>query len=377
MAGQRDPLRHASAGDADVPRRHRRRPARRGSSQSDDPNRGALPPRPRRTRRRVRRRRRSRVRLPALLGRARRRRRPTTSTTGARSTPATCGSWSPTTARSRSRSATAPITACSASRTRSTAATPTTAIRIRCATSACASSRCERTRHASGIARLHVVRELDEIGTLTVDACVAPGVPFVRCEVALDNRAPDHRLRLRFPTGAAGRRVRRRDDVRHRSSFDRARRRHRLGPSRAAHLPAPGLDRGRTASSSARPGLPEAEVTPAGEVLVTLVRSVGALAAHRAAHPPAARRPRDDGTRRADPGPRRRHRHARPHARRCARRRDRSPRRPRRRNAAGRRRRLAARARRRSTRCCRRASPRRTATGSWCACSTRPTSPTT
>jgi alpha-mannosidase len=134
-----------------------------------------------------------------------------------------------------------------------------------------------RTRHESGIARLRVVRELVGIGTLTVEACVAPGVPFVRCEVELDNRAPDHRLRLRFPTGAG---VDRFDAA---TTFDTA---HRttapVDDSRWVH-PAPRTfaQQGWIAANGlvvGAPGLPEAEVTPSGEILVTLVRSVGALA---------------------------------------------------------------------------------------------------
>jgi hypothetical protein len=134
----------------------------------------------------------------------------------------------------------------------------------------------ERTRHVSGIERLRVVRELDPVGTLTVEACVAPGVPFVRCEVEFDNRTPDHRFRLRFPTGAP---VATFDAA---TTFDTARRSTapiddtgwvHPAPRTFPHqgwLEANGLVVGA-------PGLPEAEVTPEGEVLVTLVRSVGAL----------------------------------------------------------------------------------------------------
>jgi mannosylglycerate hydrolase len=135
----------------------------------------------------------------------------------------------------------------------------------------------QRTRHRSGIARLRVVRELDEIGTLTVDACIAPGVPFVRCEVTLDNRAPDHRLRLRFPTGGEV------DEFDAATTFDTDRR--STGPvddTGWVH-PAPRTfaHQGWIAANGlvvGAPGLPEAEVTPAGDMLVTLVRSVGALA---------------------------------------------------------------------------------------------------
>jgi 2-O-(6-phospho-alpha-D-mannosyl)-D-glycerate hydrolase len=134
-----------------------------------------------------------------------------------------------------------------------------------------------RTRHKSGIARLHVVRELDEIGTLTVEACVAPGVPFVRCAVTLDNRAPDHRLRLRFPTGAAV------DEFAMATTFDAEQRSPGPVDDTGWVHPAPRTfpHQGWVAANGlvvGAPGLPEAEVTPAGEVIVTLVRSVGALA---------------------------------------------------------------------------------------------------
>ena len=134
-----------------------------------------------------------------------------------------------------------------------------------------------RTRHESGIARLQVVRELDGIGTLTVEACIAPGVPFVRCEVDLDNRAPDHRLRLRFPTGAP---VDRFDAA---TTFDTAHRSTAPIDDAGWVHPAPRTfpHQGWIAANGlvvSAPGLPEAEVTPTGEMLVTLVRSVGALA---------------------------------------------------------------------------------------------------
>jgi mannosylglycerate hydrolase len=135
----------------------------------------------------------------------------------------------------------------------------------------------QRTRHASGIARLRVGRELVGIGTLTVETCVAPGVPFVRCEVELDNRAPDHRLRLRFPTGADldGFDAATTFDIAHRTTAP-------IDDSRWVH-PAPRTfaHQGWIAANGlvvGAPGLPEAEVTPRGEILVTLVRSVGALA---------------------------------------------------------------------------------------------------
>ncbi|MDQ1385893.1 MAG: 2-O-(6-phospho-alpha-D-mannosyl)-D-glycerate hydrolase [Actinomycetota bacterium] len=135
----------------------------------------------------------------------------------------------------------------------------------------------ERTRHKSGIARLKVTRELADIGTLVVEACVAPGVPFVRCEVALDNRAPDHRLRLRFPTGAPA------PTFEVATTFDTVRRSSATADDTGWIHPAPRTFPqqgwiGANALFVGAPGLPEAEVTPGGDVLVTLVRSVGALA---------------------------------------------------------------------------------------------------
>jgi mannosylglycerate hydrolase len=135
----------------------------------------------------------------------------------------------------------------------------------------------ERTRHASGVTRLKVVRELDLIGRLTVVALVAPGVPFVRCEVTLDNRETDHRMRLRFPTGAPV------DTFEAATTFDTARR-STAPPDDTGwvHLaPRTFPQQGWIAANGlvvGAPGLPEAEVTPDGEMLVTLVRSVGALA---------------------------------------------------------------------------------------------------
>jgi alpha-mannosidase len=134
-----------------------------------------------------------------------------------------------------------------------------------------------RERHPSGIERLTTTREIEDVGTLTVEVIVAPGVPFVRCHVTLDNRATDHRLRLRFPTGAP---IESFDAA---TTFDTA---HRVTEPRDdagwVH-PAPRTfpHQGWIAANGlvvCAPGLPEAEVTPDGDILVTLVRSVGSLA---------------------------------------------------------------------------------------------------
>ena len=135
----------------------------------------------------------------------------------------------------------------------------------------------ERTRHASGIERLRVTREIDLVGPLTVEACVAPGVPFVRCTVVLENRETDHRLRLRFPTGEPV------DSFDAATTFDTARRSTAPIDDSAWIHPAPRTfpHQGWVAANGlvvGAPGLPEAEVTADGEMLVTLVRSVGAIA---------------------------------------------------------------------------------------------------
>jgi alpha-mannosidase len=133
-----------------------------------------------------------------------------------------------------------------------------------------------RVCHASGIERLVVTRAFDGC-RLVVEAIVAPGVPFVRCRVLLDNRLEDHRLRLRFPTGAP---ITSYDAA---TTFDAAHRTTQpVNDTGWAH-PAPRtfIHQGWIAANElvvGAPGLPEAEVTADGDILVTLVRSVGALA---------------------------------------------------------------------------------------------------
>lgn len=102
-------------------------------------------------------------------------------------------------------------------------------------------------------------------------------MPFVRCDVHLDNRAPDHRLRLRFPTGAPV------DEFEAASTFDVSTRTTAPVDATGWVHPAPRtfVQQGFVAANGlvvGAPGLPEAEVTPAGEVLITLVRSVGQMA---------------------------------------------------------------------------------------------------
>jgi len=156
-----------------------------------------------------------------------------------------------------------------------------------------ATVRIERHRHASGLQRLVVERELavpralteardarsDETVTVVVrlEARVAPGVGRVDLDVAVTNPAEDHRLRLLFPTGAPV------DGFRAATTFDVAERStapaddtgwEHVAPRTFPHqgwVEAHGL-------VVAAPGLPEAEVTPDGVVAVTLLRAVGWLA---------------------------------------------------------------------------------------------------
>jgi mannosylglycerate hydrolase len=135
----------------------------------------------------------------------------------------------------------------------------------------------ERTRHACGIQRLLVTRTYDAVGTITVEATVALGVPFVACRVRLENGASDHRLRLVFPTGAPV------DEFDAATTFDVARRSTAPVDATGWLHPAPSTfpHQGWIAANGlvvGAPGLPEAEVTIDGRVLITLVRSVGAMA---------------------------------------------------------------------------------------------------
>jgi hypothetical protein len=141
----------------------------------------------------------------------------------------------------------------------------------------CITHTVERTRHPSGIERLRVDYAMEEIGTATITATVAPGVPFVSFGVALDNRATDHRLRLRFPTGAPV------DTFAAATMFDAAHRSTSPRDDTGWIHPAPRTfaHQGWIAANGlvvGAPGLPEAQVTASGDILVTLVRSVGVIA---------------------------------------------------------------------------------------------------
>jgi 2-O-(6-phospho-alpha-D-mannosyl)-D-glycerate hydrolase len=150
-----------------------------------------------------------------------------------------------------------------------------------------------RWRHPSGLQGLRIERTLDVPRRLdsgrerraaesirlavSIEARVAPGVPRVDLCVRVDNTAEDHRLRLRFPTGqpttcfdaattfdVATRTTARPDDARwvHRApvTFPHQGWVHTGGLTVVA------------------PGLPEAEVTPDGTIVVTLLRATGWLA---------------------------------------------------------------------------------------------------
>ena len=140
-----------------------------------------------------------------------------------------------------------------------------------------------RRRHPSGIERLTVTRTMASGTVVRVEARVVPSVERVDLHVDVEHPAPDHRLRLCFPTGAPV------DIFRAATTFDTV---HRsttpvddasLGAPRAAHLPAPGMgqgewpdgrgtrpargggDRGRRDRGDAAPHVRLARPLPAGE----------------------------------------------------------------------------------------------------------------
>lgn len=134
----------------------------------------------------------------------------------------------------------------------------------------------ERTRHISGVARLTSTRVIAGVGTLIVGATKVSGTDTWRFVVTFDNQAPDHRLRLRFPTGQAA------DTFTAATTFDTATRSTQPVDDSGWMSPAPGTfpQQGWIEANGlvvGAPGLPEAEVTPDGDILVTLTRSVGML----------------------------------------------------------------------------------------------------
>src|SRR5262249_37060729 len=108
-------------------------------------------------------------------------------------------------------------------------------------------------------------------------ARVAPGVPRVDVRVRVENAAADHRLRLRFPTGRPV------DRALAATTFGVAERptTPRTGAGWVHPPPRTFPHQGWIAANEltvVAPGLPEAEVTPNGTILVTLVRAVGSIA---------------------------------------------------------------------------------------------------
>src|SRR5207244_5738114 len=73
-----------------------------------------------------------------------------------------------------------------------------------------------RGRHPSGIERLVVTRVMGSATVVRTAARVAPGVDRVDLHVEIEHLAPDHRLRLCFPTGAPV------DEFRAATTFDTA-----------------------------------------------------------------------------------------------------------------------------------------------------------
>jgi mannosylglycerate hydrolase len=150
----------------------------------------------------------------------------------------------------------------------------------------------ERRRHSSGIQSVEVrrmlrtpaglsedrVRRSDETASIQVvtEALVAPEVGRVDLKVRVENSAQDHRLRMLFPTGAPI------EKFHAASTFAAALRSTALRSSKGWRHPAPTTfphqgwisANGLTVIS---PGLPEAEVTSAGTIAVTLLRAVGWL----------------------------------------------------------------------------------------------------
>lgn len=134
-----------------------------------------------------------------------------------------------------------------------------------------------RSRHPSGIERLRVSRTLASGVDVHVEARVAPGVDRVDLRVEVQRAAPDHRLRLLFPTGASVTTFRAATTfdtaVRSTEPVDAARWEH-PAPRTFPHqgwIEANGL-------TVAAPGLPEGEVTPDGVIAVTVLRTFGWLA---------------------------------------------------------------------------------------------------
>jgi hypothetical protein len=112
--------------------------------------------------------------------------------------------------------------------------------------------------------------------SVTCRARVTPGLRRMDIAVEVNNRAPDHRLRLQFPTGRWC------SVFRAATTFGVAERHTRPREDSAWRHPAPTTFpcQGWVEANGlvvAAPGLIEAEVTQDGVILITLVRAVGAL----------------------------------------------------------------------------------------------------
>lgn len=154
--------------------------------------------------------------------------------------------------------------------------------------------RIRRARHPSGIQHLWIARTLavptldtdrtrgqdrPRSCTVTTVARIVPGVERVDLAVQVDNQAPDHRLRILFPTGAPV------DRFLAATTFDVAER--RPGPADGSQwihpAPATFCHQGFVSAGGltvVAPGLYEGEVTPDGTIAITLLRAVGWLSRH-------------------------------------------------------------------------------------------------
>jgi alpha-mannosidase len=134
-----------------------------------------------------------------------------------------------------------------------------------------------RARHPSGIQRLRVARTLASGTVVTVEARLAPGIDRVDLHVEVEHPAPDHRLRLCFPTGASV------DAFRAATTLDTAVRSTTPVDATNWEHPAPRTfpHQGWIEANGLvveAPGLPEGEVTGDGTIAVTVLRSFGWLA---------------------------------------------------------------------------------------------------
>jgi mannosylglycerate hydrolase len=134
-----------------------------------------------------------------------------------------------------------------------------------------------RHRHPSGTERLAVTRTMASGTVVRVEARVAPGIERVDLHVYVEHPAPDHRLRLCFPTGAPV------DTSRAATTFDTALRSTAPVDDASWVHPAPRTfpHQGWVEAnglSVAAPGLPEAEVTADGVIAITVLRTFGWLA---------------------------------------------------------------------------------------------------